>query len=358
MSSWKTGAWAAASALACAVALVGYPSSTPAADPAPGAFKGELVAANYGGSTGKALKATLEAAYTAQTGVTFQQVPVGEGFTAKLQAQAAAGNVAWSVIEGLSGSDAARLNSLGLLEPLPADLKARLGAVSLPGTVTSYGVALGDTGYVIVCREEVEKCPANPAQFWDTTSFPGRRGVPNAAPALLAMALLADGVPAAKVYPIDVARALKVMERLKPRVAVWTTSGDQQMQVMRDGQVDMSIMWNGRAKALADQGTKLHFEWGGSLVNPNFMVVVKGGPNGAAAMNYLEFYATHPKVQAELSAAIAYGMSHKDTIGLMDPKAADLLPAAHAQSQLRLQPEWWVENAEKVQPQWQALLAK
>ncbi len=342
-------------ALACGAALAGCSSTdTPSSS---STTKPELVAANYGGSTAEALKNILESAYTKQAGVTFKQVPVGEGFTAKLQAQSAAGNVAWSVIEGLSGSDAARLNRLGLLEHLPADLQAKLKEVSLPGTVTDYGVALGDTGYVIACREQVKACPTNPTEFWDTKNFPGRRAVPNVAPAILAEALIADGVPIEQVYPIDVDRAFASLAKLRPNVAVWTTSGDQQMQVMRDGQVDMSIMWNGRAKVLIGQGTKLHLEWGGSLVNPNYMVVVKGGPHTDVALKYLEFYATQPKTQADLATAMSYGMSHKDTVGLMEPTAADLLPAAHAERQLRLDPQWWVTNADAVQPRWQKLLA-
>lgn len=358
MSLWKGRALPALGAAACGVALVSCSSSTtPDAPDASGSQASTLVAANYGGSTAEALKSILESAYTTETGTTFQQVPVGQGFAAKLQAQSDAGNVAWSVIEGLSGSDAAQLDSMGLLEHLPADLEAKLKDVSLPGTVTPYGVALGDTGYVIACGEKVAKCPTNPAEFWDSENFPGKRAVPNAAPAMLAQALLADGVPVDEVYPIDIDRAMASLERLRPHVDVFTTSGDQQMQVMRDAQVDMSIMWNGRAKAVIDQGTKLRLEWGGSLVNPNYMVVVKGGPNTAEAMKYLEFFATQPQVQADLAAAMAYGMSHKDSISMMDPAEADLLPAAHAENQLRLQPEWWVTNAEKVNPLWQKLMA-
>lgn len=345
-------------AAACGVALVGCSSSTsPGDEDASGSRDVTLVAANYGGSTAEALASVLERPYTKETGTKFQQVPVGQGFAAKLQAQSAAGNVDWSVIEGLSGSDAAQLDSMGLLEHLPAELEAKLKEVSLPGTVTPYGVALGDTGYVIACGEKVAKCPTNPAEFWDTKSFPGKRAVPNAAPAMLAEALVADGVDVDEVYPIDVDRAMASLQRLRPSIDVFTTSGDQQMQVMRDGQVDMSIMWNGRAKGVIDQGTKLRLEWGGSLVNPNYMVVVKGGPNVAESMKYLEFYATHPQVQADLAAAMAYGMSHKDSISMMDPADADLLPAAHLDGQLRLQPEWWVTNSEKVNPLWTELMA-
>ncbi|WP_158607990.1 extracellular solute-binding protein [Nocardia panacis] len=312
------------------------------------------MAANYGGSTGDSLKSILQSAYQARSGTAFQQVAVGTGFAAKLEAQSKARHVSWSVIEGLSGSDAAQADQLGLLEHLSPELRGRLEAVSLPGAVTDYGVALGDTGYVIACRAQV-KCPDDPIQFWNTKDFPGRRAVPNVAPVMLASALIADGVRPDQVYPIDVGRALNSMARLRPDV--WTTSGDQQMQVVRDGQVDMAIMWNGRAKAVTEQGTPLTLRWGGSVVNPNYMVVVKGGPNSVEAMKYLEFYATDPQLQAKLAAALGYGMSHRESLASMKPADADALPAAHAESQLRLRPEWWAQNAGAVGPQWERLVA-
>ncbi|MFI7128217.1 ABC transporter substrate-binding protein [Nonomuraea sp. NPDC050153] len=317
-----------------------------------------LVAANYGGVTGKALKQELEDPYTKATGTTFQQVNVGTGFAAKLQAQAQSGNVSWDVIEGLAGADAAQLNALGLLEPLPQDVKARLEKVSLPGTVTGYGVALAETGYVIACNTaKVARCPADPAQFWDIEAFPGRRALPDNAAAMLATALVADGIPAKDVFPIDTKRAFASMAKIKPHVDVWTTSGDQQMQVMRDQQVDMSIMWNGRAKALMDQGVKLRLEWSGSLVNPNYMVVVKGGPNVAEAMRYLEWYATHPEAQAGLARQLAYGMSNVETARHLTSGEAALLPAAHARdNQVRLDPQWWVDNRKTVEQPWRELV--
>ncbi|MEV0390917.1 ABC transporter substrate-binding protein [Nonomuraea sp. NPDC050643] len=317
-----------------------------------------LVAANYGGVVGEALKQELEAPYTAVSGTRFQQVNVGTGFAAKLQAQAQSGNVTWDVIEGLSGADSAQLHELRLLEPLSPELKARLEKVSLPGTVTDYGVGLAETGYIIACNTAtVAKCPADPAQFWDTAAFPGRRAIPDNAAAMLATALVADGVRAQDVFPVDVKRAFTSMAKIKPHVAVWTTSGDQQMQVMRDRQVDMSIMWNGRAKALMDQGVKLRLEWSGSLVNPNYMVVVKGAPNAAEAMRYLEWYATQPQAQARLAKRFAYGMSNVETGKYLTKSEAALLPDAHADdNQVRLDSQWWLSNRKAVEQPWRELV--
>ncbi len=64
------------------------------------------------------------------------------------------------------------------------------------------------------------------------------------------MALIADGVPVDKLYPLDVDRAFKKLEQLKPHVLVWWSSGAQSAQVLKDGEVDMVAAWNGRIQAL------------------------------------------------------------------------------------------------------------
>lgn len=323
-----------------------------------GGSDNQLVVANYGGVTAEALESGLERPYTDATSVTFEQVSVGAGFAAKVQAQSQADNVTWDVIEGLSGPEAALLHSEGLLEPLPDDLRARLEEVSNPGTVTEYGVALGNTGIVVACNmDQVETCPSNPAEFWDVDAFPGRRALIDSPMQMMASAVVADGVVVDEVFPLDVDRAFAKLQELRPDVAVWTTSGDQQMQVLRDGQVDMALMWNGRAKSLLDEGVNLQVEWDGSLVNPNYMVVLKGAPNAEAGMEYLEWYGTHPKAQASLATDLAYGMAHQDVANQVEPDVAALLPEANAENQVQLDPDWWIDNADDVEPRWRELLA-
>jgi spermidine/putrescine-binding protein len=39
---------------------------------------------------------------------------------------------------------------------------------------------------------------------------------------------------------------LKKSKELKPHIAVWWASGAQHAQLMKDGEVDMVIGWNGR----------------------------------------------------------------------------------------------------------------
>lgn len=356
----------AAASLCVAVALVTgcSPSSNESSkeaskEPAKEAPK-EIVAANYGGVSGDAIAELIGTPFERETGFKVQHVASGVGFVAKVEAQQQAGQVTWDAIEGAGGQEAALLWKKGYLEPIPAEVKSKLESVSIPNGVTDYGVLLGTTGYVIACNmEKIKACPSNPAEFWDAKAFPGRRAMVSNPFGAVATALVADGVKPNEVFPMDIDRAFKKLREIKPHIAIWATSGDQQVQIMRDGQVDMSIMWNGRAKSVIDSGVPLKLEWGGSLANPNYMVVIKGGPNTKGAMSYLEWYGLHAQPQAAIARKLAYGMSHKDVSGLLTPEEAALLPEGgnNAQTQVLLDGSWWAENADKVAPIWKEFLA-
>ena len=54
------------------------------------------------------------------------------------------------------------------------------------------------------------------------------------------IALLADGVPADKLYPIDMDRAFHKLDEIKPHITVWWTTGAQPAQLLLDKEVVMA----------------------------------------------------------------------------------------------------------------------
>jgi len=87
--------------------------------------------------------------------------------------------------------------------------------------------------------------------------FPGRRALRNHPIATLEAALMADGVAPDKLYPLDVDRAFRKLEEIKPNVTVWWTSGAQSAQLLTTAEVDMVMAWNGRITALTKEGAKV-----------------------------------------------------------------------------------------------------
>jgi len=61
-----------------------------------------------------------------------------------------------------------------------------------------------------------DKAPKSWAEFWDTLRFPGKRSLDAniSDGSTLEQALLADGVPIDQLFPLDVERALKSLEKL------------------------------------------------------------------------------------------------------------------------------------------------
>jgi spermidine/putrescine-binding protein len=315
----------------------------------------KLVMASWGGIFKDTTQKYIAGPFEKDSGSKVDIVDVGGGWAAKIQAQKAAGAVQWDVIDSIDAGSAEFLFKNGMLAPLPDDLAARLKAVSLPGTVTPYGIEEGSTGVVIACRTDVKKCPSNAAEFFDAKGFPGARAIVNEPNQVLPFAALASGIPADKLFPVDLDKAFALLNSIRSQVSVWPTSGDQQQQVLRSGEVDMAIMWNGRAYDLTQKGTPLKIVWPGALLDPGYIVVLKDAPNKDLAFKYMEYYATHPQQQADWAKVLPYGMASKDVASLLPADVADALPSSH--DSVRIDPSWFADHEAEIAKRWQEFLA-
>ena len=76
--------------------------------------------------------------------------------------------------------------------------------------------------------------------------FPGKRALRQHIDGQLEAALLADGVPPGKLYPIDLKRALDKIKSIKKDTIFWST-GLESQQLFRDKEVTLGGLWNTRA---------------------------------------------------------------------------------------------------------------
>src|SRR5437762_7330213 len=96
-------------------------------------------------------------------------------------------------------------------------------------------------------------------------------------------ALVADGVPVDKVFPLDIDRAFRKLDQIKPHIKVWWTQGSQSQQLIRDGEVDMIAMWNARAQEMIDRGERFEIVWEGAENYGGYWFVPKGTPRAKLA---------------------------------------------------------------------------
>ncbi|MBN9408466.1 MAG: extracellular solute-binding protein [Burkholderiales bacterium] len=192
----------------------------------------------------------------------------------------------------------------------------------------SYGIAYQNKKY------GRGKGPQTWAEFWDVQKFPGRRSIIGNGTYALEAALAADGVPLADIYkqlrtPAGVDRAFAKLEQIKPHVAVWWQSGGQAVQLMRDGEVDLIMIPNGRAMALADDGADISFVWNQAFVDTEAIIVPNTAGNPKAVMQLLNT-ALDPKNQAAFAKGSGFGPVNLKVFEqkLIDDKLMAWLPTA------------------------------
>jgi hypothetical protein len=171
----------------------------------------QLVVNHSGGSMGTAMRKAFFNGFEKKYGIRVVETsPVDFG---KLRAMVDSGQVEWDLTE-IGGQDAIRAAKLNLLEKVDDKLVDRS---KYPETARNpYVFASSVYTTIIGYRTDVFKGGTQPkswADWWDVKKFPGARSMRNHPTDNLEFALIADGVPKDKVYPIDFDRAFKKLDR-------------------------------------------------------------------------------------------------------------------------------------------------
>lgn len=202
-----------------------------------------------------------------------------------------------------------------------------------------------------------DKGPQSWADFYDIAKFPGRRALYKSPSVNLEVALMADGVPWDKVYPMDVERAFKVMSRIKPHIDVWWGSGAQSTQLLASGEVDMLTIWSARAQTAIDGGAPAKIVWNESVASLDGWGVPRGNPQIELAKQFIRFCAD-PERQAAYTTVMRNGPTNLKAYDSIPAARAALLPTAPANrgSMLLYDDEWWGPNFAPIKQRFDAWL--
>ena len=236
-----------------------------------------------GGSVYEAEAETIFADFTADTGVTVTD-DYNEAAT-KFFASAEAGSVPWSLVLFPTVNDAATAAEDGLLEKIDTSIVPVDKLVD--GTYTEYGIEVGTFGMVLAWDDEAyaDEKPSEMADLWDLDTFPGKRCFFNNPQYgwTLEAALLADGVAADELYPLDVDRALAKLDEIKSEI-VWWDGGAASIEAFENGSCDIGILWANRAfTALSENGFPMDITWNEAGYSNSVWSIPAGAPNAAAA---------------------------------------------------------------------------
>ena len=316
-----------------------------------------LVVTSWGGAYQEAQRKAHLDAFTKATGIKIVEAsPTDYG---KLEAMIKSGNVEWDAVD-VDLDYVIRAGKKGLLEKLDY---AKLGLKKedfLPGTQFDYGT--GNIFYSTIMAWNAKKIPPGLtptgwADFWDVKKFQGPRALWKYPLATLEAALIADGAPIDKLYPLDVDRAFRSLDKIKPHVTVWWETGAKPAQLLTDGEVVMASAWNGRIQTVMKQGVPVAFTWNGGALAGDAWAIPKGVKNLEAALKFIAFTQS-AKQQAELTKYIEYGPTHKGAFQFIDPKADLPTTPSNRVVQVIVDVNWWVENFDKVNERFLAWVAK
>jgi putative spermidine/putrescine transport system substrate-binding protein len=309
------------------------------------ADKGELVVVSWGGDYDQAIRDLVVPNFSKLTGYSVKMDAPPE--TAKVKAMVASGNVGWDVI--LTDIPAVlTLTKDKLLEPIDyaAIDKAKLDQIP---TELRQPFAVGQRIYsfnIVYNTNQLPKAkhPRDWADVWNASAFPGGRtfNFQGGIEPQLETALLADGVPLEKLYPLDVERAWKMYDKLRPIVSKWYTSHAQAIQLITSGEAAVGCTIGPRGITAKRSGAPVDVDYSqGKLASDNWCLV-KGVRDRKVAMEFIN-QALEPKAQAGIAKVVPYGPSNAGAFEFLSAaEAADLNTSPdNIKHQFWQKVEWW-----------------
>lgn len=312
------------------------------------AYAQDMVFASWGGTTQDAQAEAWANPYTAATGGNvLQDGPTDYG---KFRAMVESGNVGWDVVD-VEYPFAVKAGNEGLLEPLDFSIIDR--STIDPRFVTDYAVGSFYFSFVLGSSKDFygDATPQSWSDLFDLEKYPGKRAMYKWSPAgALEMALLADGVAPADLYPLDVDRAFAKLDTIKDEI-VWWASGAQSQQLLASTETPLGMFWNGRIFALQQDGVNAAMSWDQNITAADMLVVPKGSPNKDAAMKFLAIAAS-AQGQADMARLSGYAPTNVDSGALLPEDVAAELPDRHTESQVDMDMDWWAVNNDEIVGRW------
>ena len=203
-----------------------------------------------------------------------------------------------------------------------------------------------------------DSAPKSWTDFYDLQKFPGKRAVWQYPVTVLESALLADGVPMDKLYPLDLDRAFAKLDTIKDSI-VWWTKGAQPAQMLSTGEADIALAWSGRIMISKDEGAPLGLTYNEGMRIAAGWVVPKGAPNKENAMKFINFISSAEQ-QAAFSSQIPYGSTNPEAVKLLSAEQIERIGQTPEQvaHEFYIDNDYWADHLTEVVERFNAWLLK
>lgn len=316
-----------------------------------GSGEKSLTIVSFGGAYQAAQRDAYMTSFTQQTGIPITE---GEynGEYGLLKERCSVSQGTWDVVS-VESAPTLRGSKEGLFATIPSSVFEGLDVIPAARRENAAGHLVFAT--ILAYQSDLEKPPASWKDFWDVAKLPGKRGLRNNPRGTLEIALLADGVEMDELYPLDVDRAFRALDRIREHVVFWE-SGAQPIQLLANNVVVMSSVYNGRIwNAKTNEHLKVDWTTHGGLLEVEYWVVPKNSPNVGEAMKFIR-HSLMKKQQAAFSNQIAYAPVNLSAMTDITENVREALPdlGKPELGQGVVNAEWWSTNEAEVSARWEA----
>ena len=188
-------------------------------------------------------------------------------------------------------------------------------------------------------RREYEHVPMALFRLWEAL---GGKGPPT-------FASMADGVAPADVYPCDIERAFKALDRIKPHVSHWIDSTAQTVSLIQSNETDYTFTFTTRVKGMQESGVPMGYSFEQNLMGMVYTAVPTGAPNSDGAMRLLS-YIMDPERQVEMANGSGDAPTYISSLEKVDPAVRKWLPDVANENNMMVDGDWWAANIDELGP--------
>lgn len=243
-----------------------------------------------------------------------------------------------------------------LFEKLDFNVVSKDGLI--PNFVTDYSVPSEIAAICITwntAKYSQDNHPKTWAEFFDINKYPGNRTLYSNPMSMLEAVLMADGVPMDKLYPLDVDRAFKFLDKYKSNITTFWDSGSQSVELVSGGDTPLGEVWAGRTITAKANGQPIDMDPNQAVLTGDSWVIGKGSKNVEMANDFIAF-ATSAQVVANYAIEYpgnapcntkAYDLMTKDQVAKLASSPEK------AKNQVYVDVDWWAANYDAVYQRFQ-----
>jgi putative spermidine/putrescine transport system substrate-binding protein len=155
-------------------------------------------------------------------------------------------------------------------------------------------------------------------------------------------------VPAHQIYPLDVDRAFRALDRIRPHVSNWIEATEQTISLVQSNNCDFTYTYSSRVAPARSAGGPIGFSNKENILQPVLISVVANSPNKVAAMRLIDFI-MRPDRQVEFAALTSDVPVVPAALDRLPPAVRASLPQLDDPGNVLFDADYWGRNVDTIE---------